>query len=169
MAQLMSGRVTKAELLQVVSGVSWPDQTIIMAFTPITCRFDWYKQDNQFLQATEQGRIFAPHGELRWRLLGNSVGIVFLGDSGGPSLLTDASAQLAGLTPRQRKILLWGVRTDTKGEWLEQQVPQRFEYPISGTQFARGRVALVVEEWADAVGIPQFSRYHSVLEVKGEA
>jgi hypothetical protein len=71
------------------------------------------------------------------------------------------------LKPELETVILWGVRTDLKDEWIEQQVPHRFVYPIRSKVFSRGRVVLVIEKWLDANGIPQFNRYFDLEEIAG--
>lgn len=155
------------EFLSLVERHSWPDGAILMAFTVREARLSSFVYDASLLAETEEGRVFSPDGELKWRRIDQKFRVVYLGAHPGPAGLEDCSLELQGLTSDQRQYFLWGVRTDTQNEWLEQQVPQRFSYPISTGQFGRGRVALVVEEWNDAAGIPRFCRFHSLIEVKG--
>lgn len=167
MAYLCSGDLSPGRFLDLIKTHSWPEASILMAFTPAEARLMRFVNDESFLSATEQGRIFSSEGELRWRSLGRSFRLVYLGNPPIPDDLTDFSSELETLSPVSQRFLLWGERTDIQNEWLEQQVPHRFNYPIDSAQFPRGRAALVVEQWVDAAKIPQFSRYHSIVEVKG--
>jgi len=51
--------------------------------------------------------------------------------------MEDCSGQLEGLVRKTRDIYLLGVRSDLEQEWLEQQVPQRFSYPLDGGAIQR--------------------------------
>ncbi len=108
------------------------------------------------------GRVFAPDGELRWRVIPalgeNCCRIVFLGTADWcPEALNDYSHKLAGMTRETKSYILWGQQTDvTPGEWIELRIPHRFQYPIDGNP--RG-VRLVTEHWRDASGQPHFIRY----------
>lgn len=167
MTCLYSGDLLPNDFLQVIEQYSWPDRALMMGFTPVEARFERFVFDGAFLSQTEEGRIFCPTGELRWRHVQQMIRAVYLGKPPGPENLSDFSRELDGLSPSRSQFLLWGERTDTQNEWLEQQVPHRFSYPIDTAAFPRGRVALVVEDWRDRAGIPRFSRYHSIIEVKG--
>jgi hypothetical protein len=137
-----------------------------MAFSASNARFDFFRFDEAFLNKTEQGRIFSPKGELKWRLVEGGMRVVYLGESPPPGLV-NYSDRLDGLHTEQGHLILWGVRTDTKDEWVELQVPHRFVYPLTSKTFSRGRIILVVENWLDSSQIPQFSRYHSIKEIEG--
>lgn len=167
MAWLCSGDLSPQEFVKLVQDHAWPTDSILMAFSPAEARLQQFTSpDGSFLSRTDQGRIFSPEGELRWRRLSDEMRTVYLGDS-PPGGLPDCSAELDGLAPAIRQLLLWGVRTETDNEWLEQQVPHRFVYPVESARFARGRVALKVEDWKDSARISRFSRYHSIVEVEG--
>lgn len=167
MTCLYSGDLPPNDFLRLLESHPWAQDALLMTFTAIEARFSRFAFDSTFLSQTEQGRIFCPLGELRWRRVEQYFRVVYLGEPPVPENLSDASHELEGLSQDRRQFLLWGERTDTANEWLEQQVPQRFSYPIETAEFSRGRVALIVEDWADRGGIPRFSRYHSVVEVKG--
>jgi hypothetical protein len=197
MAYLCTGDISTGQLLEVIHAHCRKEDRFLMAFSPdkaklekITYRtfsdrwldigfsfgncWGWRSRrkseqcDDAFLSATEQGRIFSPDGELRWRKLGETLRTVYLGYPPISNVLTDCSDELENLSPTKRKLLLWGKRTGHYSKWLEQQMPHNFDYPIDSSEFPRGRVALVVEQWVDAAGIPKFSRYHSIDEVQGE-
>lgn len=165
---LMSEDFPLACFAETVGQASWPDDTLVMAFTPVSWRFDAAPVDAAFIASTVEGRIFSPAGELRWRMVDGRCRAVFLGEGPAPLPMGDHSSQLEGLTPRLDTLILWGVRTGLEDEWLEQQVPQRFAYPVATKAHQRGRVAVVVELWEDDAGIAHFSRYHSIKEISGE-
>jgi hypothetical protein len=167
MTYLCTGDLPTNDFLTLVETHPWPKDVLLIVFTPAEACFDRYAFDKKFLAQTDQGRIFSATGELQWRRLDQVMRVVYLGDPPAPENLSDCSSALNGLLPSRRQFLLWGERTETKHEWLEQQVPHRFSYPIDATRFPRGRAALVMEEWADSAGIPRFSRYHSIIEVRG--
>lgn len=167
MARLCSGDLSPQDFARLAQGHAWPKGSILMAFSPAEVRLQRFTDpDEKFMSQTDQGRIFSPEGELRWRRMDDAMRTVYLGDS-PPGGLPDCSSELDGLAPTIRQLLLWGVRTETGNEWLEQQVPHRFAYPVESAGFPRGRVALKVEDWKDTARIPRFSRYHSIVEVEG--
>jgi hypothetical protein len=122
----------------------------MMAFSPAESFFEKFKLDESFLKTTDQGRIFWVSGELKWRRVDGQMRVVYLGKDSPPEGLDDFSDDTDELVRRLDELILWGVRSDTKPEWIEQQVPQRFNYPVSGNQYSRGRVAVVVENWLDS-------------------
>ena len=144
------------------------EDALMMAFSPAEAFFAKVKMDETFLQSTDQGRIFWPGGEIKWRRLDEQIRVVYLGTEGPPAGLDDHSHEVSGMIRRTNELILWGVRSDKKSEWIEQQVPQRFDYPIAGEKHSRGRVAIVVENWLNESEITYFSRYHSLKEIPGE-
>ncbi len=152
--------------MTLIQAVQWPTESLVMAFSPAQAILMPYVPQEALFDATDQGRLFSPAGELKWRRINGSIRAVYLGTPPAGLALTDYSHLLQGLQPQQRQLLLWGVRTDLQAEWLEQQVPQRFTYPISTSRNPRGRVALLVEDWLDEQGWPHFSRYHSLREIE---
>lgn len=168
MAFLSSADLDLHAFLTLVEAHKWPDDALIMAFTPVdACLEKFVFNSGDFLSKTEQGRIFSPQGELRWRKLESLIRTVYLGNDLPPAGLIDFSSELDGLTPNHRQLLLWGERSDSKPEWLEQSVPHRFNYPIDTAQYPRGRAVIMVEEWSSDEKIPQFGRYHNIIEVEG--
>ncbi len=153
------------EFLHVVENYSWPDEPVLMAFSPAEVRFEVFSFDESFLAVTEQGRIFSPDGELKWRRTDSRMQVVYLGNKDSLERLENCSQEMDGLEREESDIILWGVRTDTENEWIEQQVPHRFNYPVSGNIF-RGRAAIVVEKWIDLSGLARFSRYHNLKEMQ---
>ena len=107
------------------------------------------------------GRLFAPEGELRWRVipaLGDACWrVVFLGNVDWVgTALEDYSDSLNNLHPHQDSFYLWGQQTKTTpDEWVELRIPHRFQYPITGNP---GRVKVVTEQWKDNIGEPHFVR-----------
>lgn len=169
MAHLCSVDFSYNDLINILQQYQWTEDACLMAFTPAEARFKRFSpaDDVSFLSSTESGRIFSPSGELVWRRMERNLRATYLGNIPPPNF-SDYTSQLDSLSPYKRRLLLWGVRFEIENEWLEQQVPHRFTYPIDTTEYPRGRAALIVEDWKDAANIPRFSRYHSVIEVKGE-
>ena len=122
------------------------------------------------LSRSTAGRLFAPDGELRWRVipaLGETCWrAVFLGAGdwvGGA--LQDNSGLLAGLRPHCDRYFLWGQQTRaTPGEWVELRIPHRFRYPVAGNPRS---VSAVVEQWCDDVGEPHFLRLCDLEPAQG--
>lgn len=171
MPVLCSKDMNTEEFIQLVQTYYQPNQNLIlMAFSPTKAVFEPLKPEVQasFLRETDQGRIFSPKGELKWRRMDGKIRVVYLGDAPSPQELTDFSSETDKLEARQSELILWGVRTDIQNEWIEQQIPQRFKYPITGKPIFRGRVRLVTEDWLDSYGFVRFSRYHSLEEIPGE-
>lgn len=116
---------------------------------------------SSFLVRSTSGRLFAPDGELRWRVI-RALGeacwrTVFLGDTDWVGArLDDCSDLLTALKPRRCRYFLWGEQTSaTPGEWIELRIPHRIRYPVSGP----GRnVTATIEQWHDEVGEPHFLR-----------
>lgn len=159
--------LTTEDFLSLVQNFSWPDDALLMAFSPVRAYFDLFRFDESLLYATDQGRVFSPEGELRWRHLASQKRVVYLGHKAPPAGLVDYSWEMEKLTSQKSELILWGIRTEMEDEWIEQQVPHRFAYPVSGKNFPRGRVALVVADWLDSSGLARFSRYHSLKEMPG--
>ena len=107
------------------------------------------------------GRLFAPDGELRWRViaaLGETCWrTVFIGDANWTKgALADCSDVLETLQPKRERYYLWGQQTEASpDEWIELRIPHRFRYPIDG---GSRHVKAVVEQWRDDVGEPHFLR-----------
>jgi hypothetical protein len=121
----------------------------------------------ELIPASVSGRIFAPSGELRWRVV-PALGerccrTVFLGERDWlPGRLQDRCAVLAELEAVQSKVILWGQKTEASdGEWIELRIPHRFRYPVRDLEsFPGGRVGVkaLVEEWRDVRGETHFMR-----------
>ena len=153
-----------------VSDTRWPEESLMIVFSA-TCEpvFDFFRFNEGLFKASDQGRVFWPKGELKWRRTEKAMRVVYLGTDPSPITLADYSQNLDGLTTQNEELVLWGVRTNHENEWIEQQVPHRFNYPVFGQVFSRGRVCLIVEHWVDSAGMRLFSRYHSVKEIEGES
>ncbi len=162
---LYSNDLNLEDFLNVVKNFSCPKNTILMAFSPSTAYFDFFHFDKKLLALTDQGRIFFPEGELKWRLCENQIRTVYMGYDHPPGGLVDYSSKMEGLKPEISELILWGTRTDLENEWIEQRVPHRFVYPVTSRNYYRGRVALVIENWKDSSGLVKFSRYHSIKEI----
>lgn len=162
---LYSNDLSTEKFIEVIKEYSIPAHALLMAFSPAEARFDTYRYDKGFLAATEQGRIFWPEGELKWRRLADLMRVVYLGNMLPPPGLIDFSSELEGLASGMSDVILWGARTDIRNEWIEQQVPRRFAYPISSNHYPRGRAAIATESWVDSAGRPRFARYHGLKEI----
>lgn len=129
------------------------------------------------------GRVFAPTGELRWRLipaLGKySCRTVYLGDDLDVLASLKARPELQGVKPRPEKdeYPLWGLLTSaTRGadsdadEWVELRIPHRFRYPVdtAGLRAERVAVKAVVETWVDGRGEAHFVRLCDLQAYEGE-
>ena len=117
------------------------------------------------LRQSPAGRIFAPGGEIKWRLLdAGRCRLVFLGDSDwlpGVLKVRDELDRLR-LVRRPEKMILWGQQTDdSEGDWVELRIPHRFRYPAPGEDQAPARsvgVVINTEVWSDRWGEPHFVR-----------
>ena len=118
------------------------------------------------------GRLFAPDGELRWRVipaLGEECWrTVFLGHADWTgAALEDCTDHLHGLQPGRDRFFLWGKQSDaTPGEWIELRIPHRFRYPVGGNPV---NVMALVEQWRDAAGETHFCRLCDLEPVAGES
>ncbi len=164
------------DFIDLIKRYSPPENAWLMAFSPSTAKFCFFEIDEPFLRETDQGRVFSGEGELKWRRLGQTFRVVYLGQGAPPDGLNDESHEIEGLKPDQNHIglFLWGKRTKKDGgwmnEWIEQQAPHRFNYPVPEKpvdEKERGRVKIEVENWNDASGMPLFSRYRGVIEASG--
>ena len=135
----------------------------------------WYAADRlpsqldaeEAIRRSQSGRLFAPSGELRWRVVEQLEDAcwrtVFLGTEDWPGDRLRQRGELAALR-RQKpdKCLLWGQRSDnTPDEWIELRIPHRIRYPIDVAGAAPSEkpgVQAVVETWVDGQGEPHFTR-----------
>lgn len=136
---------------ELVRNSAFPEDAILMAFSPAEARFVPFAFDESFLAGTDQGRIFSPRGELKWRRVGDKMRAVYLGDEPFDGL-EDHSGEMKELALRQSEFILWRIGMNRETEWIYKKFPSR-------------KAGLVVEEWVDSAGLPRFSRYHSLREV----
>ncbi len=161
------------DFIDLIKRFSPPADAWLMAFSPASAVFEFFSMDEPFLRETDQGRIFSGDGELKWRRIGDHYRVVYLGEGAPPDGLDDQSPELDNLQPGENHMeyFLWGNRTYRKGkwlnEWIEQQAPHRFQYPVTNKEEERGRVKIVVENWLDNSNMPVFSRYRGVIEASG--
>lgn len=146
---------------------TFSEMPLLLAFSPAQVIFNMFTLDEPFFMASDQGRVFSSEAELKWRRVEERMHVVYLGNVPPPEGLQDHSQNIAQLTAIYSELILWGERTDTKNEWIEQQVPHRYHYSIRTSQYVRGRVAVIVEAWVDPFGVAHFSRYHSIKEIPG--
>lgn len=124
-----------------------------------------------FLRRASSGRVFAPSGELRWRVLpalgDHPVRVVFLGENWSGSSLNGLAArtELQGLVRSEETYPLWGQQTQaTQDAWVELRIPHRLHYPVDvgGTDRGRIIVRLGVQLWKDRRGVVQLLRLCSL-------
>lgn len=189
---LRAGDRTPEQLTELLTGLCFPEGEVVRAwlegvdgwsldYWPGTAgRILWCgagcepteETVTQLLPRLTGGRVFAPAGELRWRVLpvlgASSCRTVYLGNDLESVRDLPVSYELAGLEPRSAEHPLWGLLTDTtRGQggdadaWVELRVPHRFRYPVSLQALSSaGRVAVkaLVETWVNAAGEAQFVR-----------
>ncbi|RLC21541.1 MAG: hypothetical protein DRI57_02075 [Deltaproteobacteria bacterium] len=136
------------DFTELVRNSSFPEDAILMAFSPAEACFVPFEFDESFLAGTDQGRIFSPAGELKWRRTGDKMRVVYLGKDPFDRL-EDYSGEMNELTHEQSEIILWRIGIDKKTEW----------------KFPGRKAGLAVEKWLDSSGLARFSRYHSLREV----
>jgi len=139
------------EFTELIRNSYFPEDAILMAFSPAEARFAPFEFDESFLAGTDQGRIFSPAGELKWRRTGDKMRVVYLGNDPFDRL-ENYSGEMNGLTPGQSEFILWRIGIDKKTEWVYKKFPAR-------------KAGLAVEKWLDSSGLARFSRYHSLREV----
>jgi hypothetical protein len=101
------------------------------------------------LEQAESGRLFAPDGELKWRLIpedspdgeetAKRCRLVFLGtrDWFPSDERLAPRTELEQLSPSASSldVILWGQQTEyTPDEWIELRIPHRFRYPVHTIQ-----------------------------------
>jgi len=170
MACLFANTVDLDQFLRVIKDCQHLENGVLMSFSPARAVFEKFHLKEKDLLQTQEGRIFAEPGEIKWRRMDRNMRMVYLGAHHNFDNLNDYSEYLKPVIEKRRSdIILWGERTHLKNEWIEQQVPHRFNYPIDGKLFAKGRVAIVVENFFDNSGVALFSRFCGVKEIKGES
>ncbi len=126
MTVLCSMDLPGEKAVEAIVGHPFPEDAIVLAFTPVEAAMGVFRPDVSLVDRSEEGRVFSPEGELRWRRLGPVVRMVYLGAimPNHPGWI-DGSRHLAGLRPQYSDFLLWGVRSDLESEWPEHQLPKR--------------------------------------------
>ncbi|QTA92052.1 hypothetical protein [Desulfonema magnum] len=146
------------DFTELVRNASFPDDAILMAFSPADARFALFEFDEPFLSETDQGRIFSPNGELKWRRTGHKMRVVYLGNDLFDGL-EEHSEEMVGLTSEQSEFILWRIGIDKNTKWI---------YKKFSDKKSDKKVVLIVEKWLDSSGLPRFSRYHSLGTIKEE-
>ncbi len=136
---------------------------------------------SQLLPRLTGGRVFAPAGELRWRVLQAlgpaSCRAVYLGADLDAVGLLGPRSELNDLTPHISEHPLWGLLTSaTQGrdgepdEWVELRIPHRFRYPVDPPDRSWKRVGVkaIIETWVDRCGEPHFTRLCDLQAYEGE-
>jgi len=139
-----------------------------MIFSPAEAKLDLFHFDETLFSESMQGRLFSPEGELRWRRIDGYMRTVYLGVGPAFELFEDCSDELTGLKRQIEEHFLWGKYYDPTEEWIEQQVPHRFKYPLEGGRHPNGRVKLLTEAWSDVTDQTMFQRYYDLKETPGE-
>lgn len=125
---------------------------------------------SNLLPRAEDGRLFSPNGELRWRRISHGDRTVwrtiYLGQSDwiGDRLSSRSELNDLQLESHRTSYFLWGQRTgpgDGTGiaEWIELSIPHRFRWPLQEDQPPGTRVMLEVEQWTDPAGQMHFQRF----------
>jgi len=122
----------------------------------------------EVLNRAQAGRLFAPSGELKWRVLPAPAPprcrLVFLGDRDWLPGRLETCDELERLfmTSSIESTILWGQKTSTsEDDWIELRIPHRFRYPVAEIAAGPGGgigVKLWTEVWSDRWGEPQFIR-----------
>jgi len=76
----------------------------------------------------DRGRVFNENCEIRWEREDKSYHVVWITDS--KSIPDDGWEKEEIRQQCERKILLWGKRSQGQSRWDENQVPRIFEYPV---------------------------------------
>ncbi|CAN2041394.1 conserved hypothetical protein [Candidatus Magnetomoraceae bacterium gMMP-15] len=149
MAFLCSNDLTIEDFLDLVNNFSFPKESRLMAFSPAKACFEEFHFEESFLKLTDQGRIFSPEGELKWRRLDGMMRVVYLGEMSAPEVLIDYSSKLKNLKPQQSELILS----------KKYKLPNQSSNPVSDKKYSTE--ILVVENWIDSAKMIKFSRYHS--------
>ncbi|MDM8525787.1 hypothetical protein QUF80_20640 [Desulfococcaceae bacterium HSG8] len=151
MPYLCANDLAVDDFTKLVRNSSFPGEAILMAFSPAEARFIPFESDETFLAETDQGRIFSPEGEFKWRRVGGKMRTVYLGNEPFDGL-ENHSEEMDTLTSEQTEIILWRIGIDRKTNWIYKKFPGKY-------------VVLVVEKWLDSSGLARFSRYHHLREM----
>ncbi|MCR4289371.1 MAG: CRISPR-associated protein Csx19 [Candidatus Scalindua sp.] len=132
--------------------------------------FQKFTFDEDLFNQTTEGRIFSEEGEIKWRKIGDTLRVVYLGVETPLSNLIEYTHELKCLEKEYDSFILWGQRYIKEGnlmnEWIEQQVPHRFVYPVVNNDARYDRLGIKIENWTDKEKIKEikFNRYHSIVE-----
>ncbi|OQX24702.1 MAG: hypothetical protein BWK80_19380 [Desulfobacteraceae bacterium IS3] len=140
------------DFVEMIRKASFPEKSLLMTFSPAQAYFLPFRFNESYLIGTDQGRIFSPQGELKWRRVGDKMRVVYLGDK-PPDGLEDYSTKMSDLKSEQSCFILWRIGIAKKAAWIYKEFPD-------------GQVAIVVEKWLDLYGSARFSRYHSLKAIK---
>lgn len=167
MAEIGTADLAIPDFMGAIIDHAFPAHAFLIAFSTAEAKFDHFYMAEDFISQTIQGRIFSPQGELKWRKLDGLMRTVYLGEGPLPDKFEDNHGEIDALKKELREYYLWGRYRAATAEWIEQQVPHRFKYPLNGVAGDMDRVVLVTEAWVDGAGIPRFQRYYDV-KVKRE-
>jgi hypothetical protein len=185
-AILKASDIPATELTELVEQIQAPDQLRIWAegfdgwaldlWGGPSAEVRWYAagrlagalKGREVLAQAQAGRLFAPSGELKWRVLPTPAPprcrVVFLGNPDwlpGRLHVRDELDRL-GMTSSVESAILWGQKTGASdGDWIELRIPHRFRYPVSELDAAPGGgvgVRVWTEVWCDRAGDPHFIR-----------
>jgi hypothetical protein len=152
---LHANDLSSDDFIEMVRNASFPEKSLLMSFSPAKAYFVPFLFDESYLVGTDQGRIFSPEGELKWRRIRDKIRVVYLGDN-SPDGLENHSTEMSGLKSEQHRFILWRIGIAKKAAWIYKEFPE-------------GQVYLVVEKWLDSSGSARFSRYHSLKAIKEES
>ncbi|KPA19000.1 hypothetical protein MHK_000778 [Candidatus Magnetomorum sp. HK-1] len=169
MPKLYSNDLDVNSFVNFIEKMHFNELPLIMAFSNSKAVFKRYKFDKTFLSETDNGRIFSPEGELKWRRIDNHMRVVYLGNQEQTDGLNDYSSEIYDYKTKYSNLILWGIRIGQQKEWFEHQVPNLFPYPVTEKKYSKGRVAIVVESFIDSTGNIQFSRYFDIKEIPDSA
>lgn len=97
MQRLYTIDLPPGDFLTVLKRFPFNEENLLLAFSPARFKFQRFSLDGPFLAASDQGRIFSPAGELKWRRVGKHIRLVYLGNQMPPQGFTDHSEQLEPL------------------------------------------------------------------------
>ncbi len=161
--------------------LEWPDGCSFDWWTSwnseIACYCAWQrprrKNFSTVVPEATAGRIFAPDGQLQWRVLPGERDtriwrVVFIGSNqwwqdAQLAGFRDFSDQFSACSIRRCQYYLWGLHSPiSPGEWVELRIPQRFSYPVEKP--CRG-VRIEVEDFLNSVGEVVLSRWCDLIPV----
>jgi hypothetical protein len=130
----------------------------------------------EVLHKAYSGRIFAPSGELKWRVVSGPAGslwrCVFLGRADWIGNRLTRRDELADLRRATNRVLLWGQKSQASPDaWIELRIPHRFRYPVTVLpEMLSGPIGVQaeVELWTDSRGEPHFVRLVDLIAFRTE-